>query len=373
MWDLGLVGEVRGLVDVGLRQGRTASRAVGYAQVLAALDGRTTMSEAMAATAQATRRLVRRQESWFRRDPRIHWLDATGAGPPRPGARGGVRRRRLTRDDGAMGRQLTFTKGHGTENDFVLVRDLDGSDPVDAATARWLSDRHAGIGGDGVIRVVPTALVAEVADQADEAPWFMDYRNADGSVAEMCGNGVRVFARYLVREGLVPPPEDGAPELAVATRNGVRPVRFEPDGSITVDLGPWRVAGGADAARIGSDCEVTIANLPGPLRGLSLDLGNPHTVVALPAEAELELADLTRAPVVEPVPAARHERGAGRPDRPRPHPDEGVRARGRRDPLLRHGHRRRRAGHPTVGRVRGQRRLAGRRARRHAAGHRPGR
>ncbi len=201
-----------------------------------------------------------------------------------------------------MGRQLTFTKGHGTENDFVLVRDLDGSSPVDAVTARWLSDRHAGIGGDGVIRVVPTALVPEVAEQAPEAPWFMDYRNADGGVAEMCGNGVRVFARYLVREGLVPSPEDGHRDLAVATRNGIRPVRFEPDGSITVDLGHWRLAGGADAARIGSDCEVTVAGLPGPLRGLSLDLGNPHTVVALPAEAELELADLTRAPIVEPAP-----------------------------------------------------------------------
>jgi diaminopimelate epimerase len=201
-----------------------------------------------------------------------------------------------------MGRELTFTKGHGTENDFVLIRDLDGTSPVDAATARWLSDRHAGVGGDGVIRVVPTALVPEVADQAAEAEWFMDYRNADGGIAEMCGNGARVFARYLVREGLVPAPDDGRPELAVATRSGVRPVRFEPDGSITVDLGPWRVVGGDDAVRIGSDCEVTVAGLPGPLRGLSLDLGNPHVVVALPAEAELELVDLTRAPVVEPVP-----------------------------------------------------------------------
>jgi diaminopimelate epimerase len=202
-----------------------------------------------------------------------------------------------------MGRQLAFTKGHGTENDFVLIRDVDATEDIDEATARWLSDRHAGVGGDGVIRVVPTAAVAEVADQADAAPWFMDYRNADGGVAEMCGNGVRVFATYLVREGLVPPPLDGAAQsFGVATRSGVKRVRFEDDGTISVDLGAWRLVGGDDAARIGSDCDVTVAGLPGPLRGLSLDLGNPHTVVALPGDAELELADLSRAPMVEPRP-----------------------------------------------------------------------
>jgi diaminopimelate epimerase len=202
-----------------------------------------------------------------------------------------------------MARQLAFTKGHGTENDFVLVRDADGAHEIDATTARWLSDRHAGVGGDGVIRVVSTAAVPEVADQAAEAEWFMDYRNADGSVAEMCGNGVRVFAAYLVREGLVDAPSPGsAQQFGVATRSGVKLVRFEVDGSISVDLGPWRLVGGEDAARAGSDCEVTVAGLPGPLRGLSLDLGNPHVVVALPGDAELELADLTRAPVVEPAP-----------------------------------------------------------------------
>jgi diaminopimelate epimerase len=202
-----------------------------------------------------------------------------------------------------MGRQLAFTKGHGTENDFVLIRDLDATEEIDEATARWLSDRHAGVGGDGVIRVVPTAAVAEVADQAAAAPWFMDYRNADGGIAEMCGNGVRVFATYLVREGLVPPPLGGAAQaFGVATRSGVKQVRFEDDGTISVDLGAWRLVGGDDAARTGSDSEVTVAGLPGPLRGLSLDLGNPHTVVALPGDAELELADLTRAPIVEPRP-----------------------------------------------------------------------
>ena len=104
-------------------------------------------------------------------------------------------------------------------------------------------------------------------------------------------------------KGWCPPPAPGEPlELGVATRSGVKRVRFEDDGTISVDLGPWRLVGGEDAARTGSDSEVTVAGLPGPLRALSLDLGNPHTVVALPGDAELELADLTRAPVVDPRP-----------------------------------------------------------------------
>jgi tRNA dimethylallyltransferase len=75
MVERGLVEEVTALDAAGLRAGVTASRALGYAQFLAALDGRVTMAEAAAETARATRRFVRRQRSWFRRDPRIHWLD----------------------------------------------------------------------------------------------------------------------------------------------------------------------------------------------------------------------------------------------------------------------------------------------------------
>ena len=153
-----------------------------------------------------------------------------------------------------------------------------------------------------MIRVVPTATVAEVADQAGEAQWFMDYRNADGGVAEMCGNGARVFAAYLLREGLVDPAGDPGRPLGIATRSGVKWVRFEDDGTITVDLGPWRLVDDEADDRAGGDADVTVAGLPGPLRGLSLDLGNPHVVVALPAVAELAAADLTRAPTVDPVP-----------------------------------------------------------------------
>jgi tRNA dimethylallyltransferase len=80
MWELGLVDEVRGLERAGLRSGRTASRALGYAQVLRFLDGQWPEAEAAAQTVQATRRFARRQESWFRRDPRITWLAGSDGG-----------------------------------------------------------------------------------------------------------------------------------------------------------------------------------------------------------------------------------------------------------------------------------------------------
>nr|WP_235502330.1 diaminopimelate epimerase [Angustibacter sp. Root456] len=195
--------------------------------------------------------------------------------------------------------QLTFTKGHGTENDFVLVPDLDGTLVLDPATVRRLADRRAGIGGDGVIRVVPTRAVAEVADQAAQAEWFMDYRNADGEPAEMCGNGVRVFVTYLLREGLAHL-GDGE-QLAVATRAGTKQVRRDGD-LLAVDLGAWRIVGGDGALGGGGDAQVLAGGLGGAVAGLSLDLGNPHTVVVLPGGAELRALDLHRAPVVEPLP-----------------------------------------------------------------------
>ena len=103
-----------------------------------------------------------------------------------------------------------------------------------------LCDRRTGIGADGVLRAVRTAALPEGVRPGDDragggAEWFMDYRNADGSVAEMCGNGVRVFARYLLDHGLAE-----GPAFAVATRAGVRQVRAEPDGQLTVDMGPAR-------------------------------------------------------------------------------------------------------------------------------------
>jgi diaminopimelate epimerase len=110
-----------------------------------------------------------------------------------------------------------FLKGHGTENDFVLLPDLDGRLALTPERVSRLCDRRAGLGGDGVLRVVPAALEPDAAAWADEAHWFMDYRNADGSAAEMCGNGIRVYARYLVRAGLAEPGH-----LRLATRDGIK-------------------------------------------------------------------------------------------------------------------------------------------------------
>jgi diaminopimelate epimerase len=192
---------------------------------------------------------------------------------------------------------LTFTKGHGTENDFVLVADLDGTHEVTAEQVRLLADRRAGIGGDGVIRVVPTGMAAEqnVRDQGGRARWFMDYRNADGSAAEMCGNGARVFALYLRREGL-----ETADEFAIATRGGIKAVHFEGD-LIAVNLGDWRIVDADGAREVGFDAMVKVHGHE-PMPGLCLDLGNPHTVVALPDSADLASLDLSRVPEVHPMP-----------------------------------------------------------------------
>ena len=192
---------------------------------------------------------------------------------------------------------LHFTKGHGTENDFVLVPDLDATRDLTVEQVRLLADRRAGIGGDGVIRVVPTqaAVEAHVRAQAANARWFMDYRNADGSAAEMCGNGTRVFAAYLRREGL-----ETADEFEIATRAGLKLVRFE-DGLIAVNLGDWRISDPDGARANGYDALVKVAGHD-PMPGLSLDLGNPHTVVALPDSADLAGLDLTRAPEINPQP-----------------------------------------------------------------------
>lgn len=203
---------------------------------------------------------------------------------------------------------LRFTKGHGTQNDFVLLADTRGDLELTADHVRRLADRRAGIGGDGVIRLAPTAALARageaVADRvlAEEpaAIWFMDYRNADGSVAQMCGNGVRVFTAFAEQLGLAD--LDDGQELALGTRAGVRRVRKEPGGWYAVDMGPWALPGGDAAAARGADAAVLVRGWDAPRPALSVDMGNPHTVVALARASELAEADLTRAPEVDPLP-----------------------------------------------------------------------
>jgi diaminopimelate epimerase len=203
---------------------------------------------------------------------------------------------------------MRFAKGHGTGNDFVILVDPAGDQGLSPGLAARLCDRRAGIGGDGVLRAVRTEALAggpgpgpagggdgaaaapngsRPGSQAGPAPeWFMDYRNSDGSTAEMCGNGIRVFARYLAERGLVT-----GPAFTVATRSGFRRVRLEEDGSVTAEMGGVTVLGPGRA----------VVGGPGGLacEGLRISVGNPH--LACLVDAPLAGFDLTRPPELDPA------------------------------------------------------------------------
>jgi len=186
---------------------------------------------------------------------------------------------------------MRFAKGHGTENDFVILLDPEGSGGLTAGLTARLCDRRAGIGADGVLRAV-RAAASGIAGRANGGPeaaggaggpeWFMDYRNADGSVAEMCGNGIRVFARYLVRHGLA----DG-PEFTVATRSGPRLIRMCTDGGVSVGMGAVAVLGPGSAVIDGQTYP-----------GLRVSVGNPH--LACLVEGPLAAFGLSRPPGLDP-------------------------------------------------------------------------
>ena len=134
---------------------------------------------------------------------------------------------------------LHFTKGHGTGNDFVLFADPDGQIDLTPDQIAAIADRHFGVGGDGVIRAVKSRNLADGSEalaEDDGAEWFMDYYNADGSVAEMCGNGIRVFARFLFDNGLAELADGDT--MAIGTRAGVRDLQRNRTG-FQVDLGRW--------------------------------------------------------------------------------------------------------------------------------------
>jgi len=181
-----------------------------------------------------------------------------------------------------------FLKGHGTENDFVLLPEAaelePGAElsPLSAAQVRGLCDRHAGIGADGVLRVVPVGVATRAQGLVTGAArWFMDYRNADGSVSEMCGNGARLFARFLLDAGL-----ESATEFDLATRGGVHRVSLTPSGEISVDMGPARL-GEQSAARIGDQ----------PVPGVQVSMSNPHLVCII--DGAVGDLDLSVAPTVD--------------------------------------------------------------------------
>ncbi|WP_199546428.1 diaminopimelate epimerase [Streptomyces sp. N35] len=163
---------------------------------------------------------------------------------------------------------IAFLKGHGTQNDFVIVPDPDNAIELGPNAVAVLCDRRAGLGGDGLLHVVRSAAHPEAKHMAGEAEWFMDYRNGDGSVAEMCGNGVRVFAHYLQRAGHVE-----AGDVAVATRGGIKRVHIAKaaegeEVAITVSMGK--------AAFPEEQATVTVGEHSWPAR--NVNMGNPHAV-----------------------------------------------------------------------------------------------
>jgi len=183
--------------------------------------------------------------------------------------------------------------GHGTENDFVVLPDPDGhvwpESRLDAAMVRRLCDRRAGLGGDGVLRVVRTTHVPDapevLGDALDSCEWFMDHRNADGSHAEMCGNGIRLFLHVLVTEGLLDRSTCEAGVL-VGTRGGPRRVGATPDGDYWVDMGPARPFGEGKASLSGQ-----------VFSGLAVSMGNPH--LACLTDVDLDSLDLSAAPTFD--------------------------------------------------------------------------
>lgn len=166
---------------------------------------------------------------------------------------------------------MTFAwlKGHGTENDFVLLPDADGRvhGALDPAFVAALCHRRRGLGADGVLRVIRTDAVRELDPSVpgSESEWFMDYRNADGSLSEMCGNGVRVFARHLFDEGLAVSP------VIVGTRAGDRAVTANTDGTYSVEMGVAEVRGTS---------KVTIAEGQ-TFEATDVRVGNPHAVAVV--------------------------------------------------------------------------------------------
>jgi diaminopimelate epimerase len=159
-------------------------------------------------------------------------------------------------------RRWSFTKGHGTENDFVVILDRESMLEIGPADVRFICDRRAGVGADGLLR----AVLAKHVDawDGDGELWFMDYRNADGSIAEMCGNGIRVFARFLLDQDLV-----GGPVVEVATRSGLKVARALPDGRIRVTMGP---------VVLGSQSIVVTTADGADYKAMTADVGNPHAV-----------------------------------------------------------------------------------------------
>ena len=187
---------------------------------------------------------------------------------------------------------LPFVKGHGTLNDFVILTDPDGAHDPSPAEVRFLCDRRAGVGGDGILRAVRARHID--GWRGDPDLWFMDYRNADGSIAEMCGNGVRVFLVFLKAAGLV---AAEAASVDIGTRAGLRTGTYLPDGRVRVWMGtPIVDAPGVDVTVGGQQW-----------RARAVDVGNPHAVSILGEGESLDALNLEHRPSFAPAERFPHD------------------------------------------------------------------
>ena len=164
------------------------------------------------------------------------------------------------------------TYGHGTLNDFVLIFDPDDQLSITTAQTAAICSRTSGIGADGLIRITKR-----------DGKWFMDYRNADGSIAEMCGNGIRVMARYLVERG-----HQAEGIFAINTRDGIKHLRVPLSDDISVNMG-----------KVSDEYEEVTASVEGKIwNGYNINVGNPHAVVFV--EKIEDVGSLSEEPVVRP-------------------------------------------------------------------------
>jgi diaminopimelate epimerase len=185
---------------------------------------------------------------------------------------------------------VIFAKGHGTQNDFVLLPDPDAKLTLTPAAVSALCDRRRGLGADGVLRVstAGAVLAAGVLDRVPDGvtadDWYMDYRNADGSTAQMCGNGVRVFAHYLRASGL-----ESRDEFVVGSLAGPRPVVLHrvdaTNADVSVDMGKTNTLGSG-----GKAFEAIVGGRT--FSGLAVDVGNPHLACVDPTLTVTALAAL---------------------------------------------------------------------------------
>jgi diaminopimelate epimerase len=190
---------------------------------------------------------------------------------------------------------MEFAKGHGTQNDFVVLPDPGAELELTRSAVAVLCDRRQGIGADGILRVARAGVLRD-AGVLDRIPagveaddWFMDYRNGDGTIAEMCGNGVRVFAHYLRVHDL-----EQRDQFVVGSRAGARAVTVhsydETDADVTVAMGDVTLLGSSATTLAGAAYE-----------GIGVDVGNPHLACVDPTlnRTALWALDFTAPPTLD--------------------------------------------------------------------------